>query len=186
MDLVRERRTKQGADVQLVSFLLNPETEYRTTEAQQQDVFRLLRQYGGAAAAADPDQTLRRQYTQFRAKEGPFNRTCSAWEMAHDPTQFWIEMKPLAPELSALALRLFCAPANSVPSERSFSIRNLVQDKRRSCLSPITADKLSFMHVNRRVLNRNSGQARAWFALSEEELVALEDEVLDAAPEAPY
>jgi hypothetical protein len=73
MDLVRERRTKQGADAQLVSFLLNPETEYRTTEAQQQDVFRFLRQYGGAAAA-DPDQTLRRQISihTVSGKGGPF------------------------------------------------------------------------------------------------------------------
>jgi hypothetical protein len=69
-----------------------------------------------------------------------------------DAVGFWVEMKPLARELSLLALRLFHTPANSVPSERSFSVRNLIQDKKRSCLSPEAADKLSHNHVLRQII----------------------------------
>jgi hypothetical protein len=46
-----------------------------------------------------------------------------AWGVQHTPIQFLTEMKPLsgACELSQFALRLLYTPANSVPSERSFS-----------------------------------------------------------------
>jgi hypothetical protein len=91
-----------------------------------------------------------------------------------DAVKFWVEMKPL-----------FHTPANSVPSERSFSVRNLIQDKKRSCLSPEAADKLSYIHVNRRVLDRNPGEVRAWHEMEEEARVVWEDEVLAGVPDGP-
>jgi hypothetical protein len=44
---------------------------------------------------------------------------------------------------------------------------------------------LSFIHVNRGVLDRKSAEAHAWFAMSEEQLVEWEDRVLEGAVAGP-
>jgi hypothetical protein len=129
IELTTARRATQGADIDLVAFLLNPSTTYTTTEAQKRQVLQFFRAYSDSEERA---QQLRVQWRQFCAKEGPFNRTNCVWEQAENPLDFWTEMKPLVLELSILALRLFSTPANSVPSERSFSVRNLIQDRKRS------------------------------------------------------
>jgi hypothetical protein len=63
-------------------------------------------------------------------------------------------MKIFAPQLSSLSLRVFHALANSVPSERAFSSRNLVHNALRNRLGPERADQLCFIHINRRILHR--------------------------------
>jgi hypothetical protein len=98
---------------------------------------------------------------------------------------FWTESKPFAPELSEFALRLLHTPANSVPSERSFSTRNLIQDLKRNALNPVVADKVSYIRVNQRVLDRKGTDARTWFHLDEEALVDYEDKLLAGHPEFP-
>jgi hypothetical protein len=54
-------------------------------------------------------------------------------------------MKLFVPGLSELALRLFHTPANSVPSVRSFSTRNLVQNVKRNSLHSAVLDKVSYI-----------------------------------------
>jgi hypothetical protein len=94
-------------------------------------------------------------------------------------------MVHFAPELSQFALRLLHTPANSVPSERSFSTRNLVQDVKRNSLSPDVADRLCYIHINQRVLDRQPSEPRGWYGLSDEDSVALKDEILAAHAESP-
>ena len=84
-------------------------------------------------------------------------------------------MSPFAPELGRLALRIYKTPANSVPSERSFSTHKLIHDKRRNKLSVDKVDKLVFIHCNSRVLERNSV---GWDSLSLEEVLEMEDEMV--------
>ena len=93
------------------------------------------------------------------------------------------------PELARLALRIFYTPSNLVPSERSFSTRNLIHDKKRNRLEAKRADKLSFIHVNKRILDRQPTEIRGWLdrRLSEEDLVAYEEDCMveDATEEEP-
>jgi hypothetical protein len=82
-------------------------------------------------------------------------------------------------------MQLLHTPANSVPSERSFSTRNLVQDVKRNCLHPEVADRLCYIHINQRALDRQPHEPKGWYGLSEEALVALEDAILSEHPEVP-
>jgi hypothetical protein len=67
-----------------------------------------------------------------------------------------------------------------VPSERSFSAQNLIHDKTRNRLSPEKTNKLMFIYINRRVLDREEGaqQPIRWEDLNEEQLLELEDQLL--------
>jgi hypothetical protein len=60
-----------------------------------------------------------------------------------------------------------------------------VQDLKRNYLQPEVADKLCYIHINKRALDRKPDEPKAWFGLSEEELVALEDAILAEHPELP-
>ena len=57
-------------------------------------------------------------------------------------------------ELYQLATRLFHTPANSVPSERSFSSMNILHSKSRNRLTVERVGKMLYIQVNRRTLAR--------------------------------
>jgi len=132
---------------------------------------------------------VRRQFGQFRSQQGYFSVTGSLWELAGSTRAFWQEVSIFAPELARLALRTFYTPSNSVPSERSFSTRNLIHDKKRNRLEAKRADKLSFIHVNKRILDRQPTEIRGWLdrRLGDEDLVAYEEDCMveDATEEEP-
>ncbi len=54
--------------------------------------------------------------------------------------------------LSDFALQLFHISANSVPSERAFSIQNYLQDSKRNCLTSECSVKLQFIYINKLAL----------------------------------
>jgi hypothetical protein len=57
-------------------------------------------------------------------------------------------------------------------------VRNLIHDKKRNRLSPEKANKLSFIHINRRVLNRTSAgdaSARNWHRCDDDTLLEEEE-----------
>ena len=96
--------------------------------------------------------------------------------------------------MAAFAVRLFSTPANSVPSEQSFSIQNLLLDKKRNLLHPETVNKLSYIHMNTRVLRKAKVQAinnkeitehvQRVLELSKDQEVELEEMLMDAAKES--
>jgi hypothetical protein len=57
--------------------------------------------------------------------------------------------------LAQLIVRIFKAIANSVASERAFSAINLIYTKLRGRLGIEKANKLIFIYINQRVLDRN-------------------------------
>jgi hypothetical protein len=111
------------------------------------------------------------QFGHYRAQEGCFTSSAPAWDVQNNAINFWTEMVHFAPELSRFALRLLHTPANSVPSERSFSTRNLVQDVKRNSLSPDVADRLCYIHIIQRMLDRQPSEPRGWYGLSDEDFV---------------
>jgi len=130
-------------------------------------------------AHSDPiiQNRVQEQYYMYRAKDGPFSPHNLAWNIT-SPTTFWHAQHTFSPELSLLATRLFRTPANSVPSERSFSAQNLIHSKVRNSLNSTRVDKLTYIYLNRRVLDHKAGEPRQWQDLSGKAEIELEDVVV--------
>ncbi|TQS37800.1 hypothetical protein Golomagni_01717 [Golovinomyces magnicellulatus] len=72
------------------------------------------------------------QWLNYHKREDPFNLTKDYWQYEHDEdlTLFWKTGRIDAPEFSSLAMDLLRINANSVASERVFSIMNLLRSLR--------------------------------------------------------
>jgi hAT family protein len=82
-------------------------------------------------------------------------------------------------ELARLAVRIFETIANSVASERAFSAMNLIVTKLRNRLSAEKADKLIYIYMNQRVLDKACDLLLGdWVEKSDEEQVRLEELLL--------
>lgn len=100
-------------------------------------------------------QDFNHQFAQFRHQRGVFARSNSQlWAHAHDYITFWDIASVQATDLSELAVRLHETPANSVPSERSFSAMNFIQNDYRTRLSTIKTNKLTYIFMNTKALRR--------------------------------
>lgn len=91
------------------------------------------------------------QFAEFRTLHCPFTVFSRFWELSKNLFTFWMQLyaSGLVPELSEIAVRVFSTPANSDPSEPSFSIQNLVHDQKRNQLDPGRVNGLIFVHVYR-------------------------------------
>jgi hypothetical protein len=114
---------------------------------------------------------------QLRRQEGQFYRGSFLWDYTQDMKTFWETTRGISPVLAPLAIRLASTSSNSVPSERSFSILKLLQNKLRSRLDYDRVDQLQYIYINERVLakvlpgNRPSEE-------NEESLIELEDDLI--------
>ena len=115
----------------------------------QRRVFHFFSFHGNNNNAA----ALRGDFISFRTKTNQFAPGADCWDHENDPLLFWQIQATLVPIIGQIAIRLFSTPANSVPSERSFSAQNLVHDKKRNRLEPDKVDKLTFIHMNQRALD---------------------------------
>ena len=163
------RFNTQTNDIHLVAHYLNPKNIGKQDYSVEQFnlILKFLEKYGGEKAKF--------QFASFLIQQGQFAKHHEAWTLADHPLLFWALIGPFAPELSHLAVQVFKTPANSVPSERSFSSHNLIHDKKRNRLQVDKVDKLVFIHKNMQVLEKGS---LGWNSLSEEELVELEDDIV--------
>lgn len=66
----------------------------------------------------------------------------------HDPLSYWKERAVIFPHLYVIAKKYLCMPATSVPCERIFSKAGEIICKKRSRLSPSTAEQLIFLNKN--------------------------------------
>jgi hypothetical protein len=179
------RRNKQTSDIHLVAYFLDPQqiTEKRCapSPAELQRIHHFLELYG----SHDPliARMIRDQLLAFLTGEDDFSPRSPIWQLKHNNNAqaVWGMMKLWTPELAKLAYRIFITPANSVPSERAFSSYNLQHDKKRSKLTPENTDRLCFIHVNRRILDRTPTCKKRWEQLDEEELAFIEEELLGTA-----
>jgi len=72
-------------------------------------------------------------------------------------------------------MRIWATSANSVSSERAFSVQNFIHTKLRNCLHPKRVDKLIYIYMNSRVLKRKQ---KSPYSLTDEEQVQLENVAL--------
>jgi hypothetical protein len=82
-------------------------------------------------------------------------------------------MRATCPELAPFAEKLMRTCANSVTSERAWSVMNFIHSKSRNCLSLEAVDKLLFIYMNIRSLrNLNNPEP------SDDELLEMEDRLM--------
>lgn len=118
------------------------------------------------------------ELNEFRAKTGRFHAECSLWKLKDSAHLFWTSAIDIAPEIAPIAQRLAATPATSVPSERAFSILNLLQNKLRNRLTVQRVDKLQFIYINERVLQRAQEKEQIDKTVLNQMLLDLEDELL--------
>jgi hAT family C-terminal dimerisation region len=66
-------------------------------------------------------------------------------------------------------------PSSSVPSERAFSILNLVHNKLRNRLTSSRVDKLQYIYINERIIRKIKGKYDVQLKLNEAEIEAEAD-----------
>jgi len=89
----------------------------------------------------------------------------------------------MPPQLSKLSIRVNSIPDNSVLAERDWSIMNLIKTKTRNQLSNINVDKLMYIYINERTLNRPWDLKKKLrysqsIEIDEEKLLDMEDRLL--------
>ena len=67
---------------------------------------------------------------------------------------FWQHCKSISPLLGQFAHRIFSTPANSVPSERSFSAMNYIINKFRTSMEMERGNQATYIYMNSRELRR--------------------------------
>ena len=114
-----------------------------------------------------------KEVQEFVSRRGRIQLEEWLWDYKHDVVEFWEQAQLAFPVVGQLALRLMRTMASSVPSERAFSIQNIIHSTVRNRLIAEKVDMLQFIYINERVLkNKRKKHAK------QEELVELEDLLL--------
>jgi hypothetical protein len=115
----------------------------------------------------------------FLSKEGRFAKAHISQLHVDNPVRYWKSYfdDKHHNELAQLAVRIFKTIANSVASEQAFSTMGLIVTKLRNRLGPEKADKLIFIYMNQRVLDRSGRDLLLgdWVDKSDEDQADLED-----------
>ncbi|KNB15464.1 hypothetical protein FOXG_21339 [Fusarium oxysporum f. sp. lycopersici 4287] len=146
------RMDKQTYDIHYAGFALRPDTV--GTKLEEQLMMKVLQFFKSAVNPADHLHIVR-EFNHFRAQSGgQFAAGGLVYSKEWTPLDAWMLLDNQGSKLAALAVRIFGTIANSVPSERSFSAVNFLHSKARNRLTPANADKLAFIYMNERVLER--------------------------------
>ncbi|RKF84202.1 hypothetical protein GcM1_140007 [Golovinomyces cichoracearum] len=132
---------KQLLPIHLAAYILTPEnSETVLLPRFQEQIHDFIRaKYGESSFAVA-------SYFECVDQEGLFNILANCWKhYTYQPLLFWKSIRHYCPELSKLAITLLTATANSVASERSFSIMNLLKNRLRSRMGVETMDRLCYI-----------------------------------------
>ena len=180
-DVWQQRFRKQVNGLHWTAFLLDPASiTYPLDDYTQDLVMETMTRYIPQPLLAQS----RRAFFLFRQKQDVFSPGANCWQDAGEPWLFWQIAHHHSPGLATLASRLFKTPANSVPSERAFSTQNLIHTKTRNRLDTQRVDKLTYVHVNQRVLDHcgtvsSEPVPRTFYDLPATEVIDLEEEALE-------
>jgi hypothetical protein len=119
---------------------------------------------------------IHRSFWAFRHQKEEFYAASTCWVQLDNPNAFWLSFlgSDIHMKLASIALRIFNTPANSVASERAFSAMGLISSKLRNRLKEAKTGQLIYIHMNQRVLDKNTTLID-WQDGSEEEKVELEE-----------
>lgn len=177
------RFKRQVLPIHAVACFLTPSNRTVPLDAAtERDIFSFFEKYTNSPQDA---ATAFHEFHAFRNMLEPFDALRLCWKAEADPRMFWLYQMTHTKVLANLAYRLFSTPANSVPSERSFSIMNLIHTKLRKNLRPVKVNKLTFIYINDRVLRRINkepvpeGKGSFEYDPSPQEEVHIEDEWME-------
>jgi hypothetical protein len=123
-------------------------------------------------------------FSLWREQLTPFKKGAFCWKFAGTGArEFWISTINRTKALGTLCNRLFSTPANSVPSERSFSAQNYIHTKTRNSLKPDRVDKLTYIYMNSRVFDARKEGNQLLTAEEEEQLEEEMDELEEVIDE---
>ncbi len=103
---------------------------------------------------AEESRLAMKQWLRFRDQEAEFHQNAECWSYQIDSKLFWNFFKSFVFELSHLARRVMMLSANSVLAKRNWSVMNLIMSKTRNLLHSINVNKLMFIYMNERTLDR--------------------------------
>jgi len=158
-----------------VAFYLNPIN--RTTPLSDYHNQRIMDFFKRCAQSDEEAFEMHMHFSLWRQQLTPFEKGAFCWKFEEKGArEFWISAINQSKALGILANRLFSAPANSVPSERSFSTQNYLHSKTRNRLKPDEVDKLIYIYMNSRVFRKNDGTKDTLTVSTLEEEELLEEE----------
>jgi hypothetical protein len=150
----QSRAQKQTGDLHFAAMLLDPISLLKKPGQVQMD---RASQYLLAHVQEKEKKEVHASFLEFRTRASVFGSTNSSAMHYDNPIAFWKSYlhNEIHWVLAQLAVRIFEAIANSVASERAFSAMNLIHSKLRNRLGTEKANKLIYIYMNQRVLDRN-------------------------------
>lgn len=175
----QERMAKQVVSMHWAAFYLDPiNAGAAMSPIHQQQVIDFLIEH----VPTNRLDAVQEAFFSYYNKEDYFHPNAFCWKNSTKPSLFWSSMRAACPELADTARRLYHTQANSVPSERSFSIGKLIHSRTRASTNPERVDRQTFIYINRRVLLRNQGMYVGhvdWCDLTEEERLEWEASIVE-------
>jgi hypothetical protein len=155
LERLDQRVAIQTTDIHHAAYLLNCQVD--KAEATTEHALATIRFFEDHVDDSKRS-ALWNQLTQYIERTGLFARA-ELWknDIRFQPSVFWSMVKYHgATELAELAGRLAITPANSAPSERSFSAMNYLQSAFRARMSTPTTNRLCGIYINSRALDRRT------------------------------
>jgi hypothetical protein len=173
------RLAKQTTDLHSAAFLLDPISLLKSTN--QEEVNKAL-SFLLKRCKEEQRKELHKSFFEFRTRTGVYNSAYPSSMHYDNPIAYWKSyiFDEEQEVLAKLAVRIFEAIANSVASERAFSAMNLIHSKLRNKIGAEKAQKLIYIYMNQRVLDRNGSIFISDpFEKSDEQQIELEEMLLD-------
>jgi hypothetical protein len=179
---LQARYNRQVRPIHIVAFFLDP-MNLSTKLDQTQDT-QLWQFFARHSSSPSEAKAMQVEFLHFRRQHRPFHLTRKCWNHADDPYVFWLMATEFTDFVVPLAIRVYSTPANSVPSEHTVSVMNVIHKKDRNRLQAERVDKLSFIYSNTRTFrasqsqNIKMGNIRLVNPLTEEEEIEIEEQLM--------
>jgi hypothetical protein len=108
--------------------------------------------------SSEDAKSIMKEWLRFRDQKKEFHQDCECWSYQTNSKLFWNFCRTFSLILSCLTGRVMMLSVNSVLIERNWSIMNLIMNKTRNSLHLINVDKLMFIYINERALNRSKNK----------------------------
>ncbi len=167
----------------MTAFLISQNHNIKIVEVFTKQAFSLImHRFFDQYLKVEDVKLVMKQWLSFRDQKFEFHQNFECWSYSTDSKLFWNFCKTFVLTLSCLARKIMMLPANSVLAERNWSIMNLIMNKTRNSLHSINVDKLMFIYMNERTLNRPKDvKSKLQFAgidMDETDLCEMEDRLL--------
>ena|SRR5437762_1308397 len=146
------RYKHQVNDIHLVATYLTPKNYHLPLGIDEEHrIFLFFEKY---TSSEIDSAKAHEEFRDFRKQRCVFGPDHFCWKEDNNPKAFWEGQSSHTQILGDLGYHIFSTPANSVPSERSFSAQNFIHTKTRNALHTDQVDKLIYTYMNSRILSR--------------------------------